>query len=118
LEKVKTLRLFFETDRAYVHPRDFGILDTLSEFMLKYKENSFEIHGHTDPRRPKKFKNNEKLSQARAQAVADYLIKKKKIEANRLVVKGWGAEKPIASNDTEEGMALNRRIEIVIKAPH
>ncbi|MBI4722655.1 MAG: PorV/PorQ family protein [Candidatus Stahlbacteria bacterium] len=113
LEKVKTLRLFFETDRAYIHPRDFEILDTLSGFMNKYKENTFEIQGHTDPRQPKKFRNNEELSQVRAQAVADYLIKKE-IAKDRLTVKGCGAANPIAPNDTEEGMALNRRIEIII----
>jgi outer membrane protein OmpA-like peptidoglycan-associated protein len=116
LKKVKTLRLYFERDRAYIHPRDFGTIDTLATFMLKYKENLFEIHGHTDPRPPRRFKNNEELSYARAWAVANYLIKKG-IDKERLTVKGLGATKPIAPNDTEEGMALNRRIEIIIKSP-
>jgi outer membrane protein OmpA-like peptidoglycan-associated protein len=117
LKKVKTLRLFFETDRAYVHPRDYPLLDTLASFMRRYKENKFEIHGHTDPRPPRRFKNNQELSYARAWAVANYLIKKG-IEEERLVVKGWGATKPIAPNDTEEGMALNRRIEVIIISPY
>jgi len=117
LKKVKTLRLFFETDRAYVHPRDYPLLDTLASFMRRYKENKFEIHGHTDPRPPRRFKNNQELSYARAWAVANYLIKKG-VEEERLMVKGWGATKPIAPNDTEEGMALNRRIEVIIVSPY
>ncbi len=114
LKKLKTLRLYFERDRAYVHPSMFEILDEIVEFLKRYQENAFEIHGHTDPRLPKKFKNNIELSEARANAVLEYLVQKD-ISKDRLSVKGWGAEKPVAENDTEQGMALNRRIELIIK---
>jgi len=114
MSKVKTLRLYFERDRAYVHPNDRAVLDTLSSFMQKYKENVFEIQGHTDPRPPTKFKNNMELSNARANAVRTYLIARDPALAGRLTAKGYGADKPVASNDTEEGMATNRRIEIIM----
>ncbi len=114
LKKMRTLRLYFERDRAYIHPSMFETLDKMVEFMQHYKENAFEIHGHTDPRPPKRFKNNIELSKARAGAVRKYLVEKG-ISENRLSAKGWGAEKPVAENDTEQGMALNRRIEIIIK---
>jgi outer membrane protein OmpA-like peptidoglycan-associated protein len=114
LKKVKTFRLYFETDRAYVHPSEHTTLDTLASFMKRYDENLFEIHGHTDPRAPTKFRDNLELSYARAMAVKDYLVRKDVAE-ERLTVKGWGDEKPIAPNDSEENMALNRRIEILIK---
>jgi len=114
LKRMKILKLYFERDRAYIHPSEYGTLDELAEFMLRYEENEFEIHGHTDPRPPRRFKNNIELSKARASAVRKYLVKKG-ISEGRLAVEGWGDKKPIAENDTEEGMALNRRIEIIIK---
>lgn len=116
LKRVKILRLYFETDKAYIHPMNYGILDTLAEFMKLYKENDFEINGHTDPRRPKRWKDNMELSFARAFSVKNYLVKKG-VEEERLHVNGFGETQPIAPNDTEEGMALNRRIEIIIKPP-
>jgi outer membrane protein OmpA-like peptidoglycan-associated protein len=114
LKKVKTFRLYFETDRAYVHPSEHTTLDTLASFMRRYAENLFEIHGHTDPRAPTRFRDNLELSYARAMSVKDYLVRKDVAE-ERLTVKGCGDKEPIAPNDSEENMSLNRRIEIIIK---
>ncbi|MDD2889164.1 MAG: PorV/PorQ family protein [bacterium] len=116
LTKVKIMRLYFERDRAYVHPNDYPVLDNMASFVQKYRENTFEINGHTDPRPTTKFKSNKELSYARANSVKEYLISKG-IPSYRLSVKGFGSDQPIASNDTEEGMAFNRRIEIVMNPP-
>jgi flagellar motor protein MotB len=56
------------------------------------------------------------LSKKRAQAVADFLVKKGYLKASKIVVDGKGGSEPIASNDTEEGKAKNRRVEITILA--
>jgi outer membrane protein OmpA-like peptidoglycan-associated protein len=67
------------------------------------------IEGHADAAGAQDF--NDKLSQARAQAVADYLVKNG-VRKNRLTVQGRGSSVPIASNDTPEGRGKNRRVEV------
>jgi outer membrane protein OmpA-like peptidoglycan-associated protein len=54
------------------------------------------------------------LSTERAKAVTDYLLSKKVRTADRIVIRGYGAEKPVADNNTEEGRKKNRRVEITI----
>jgi OOP family OmpA-OmpF porin len=70
-----------------------------------------EIAGYTDSEGDDK--HNLELSRRRAEAVEEYLIEKG-IPENRIVAKGYGKENPIASNDTEEGRAENRRVEFVV----
>jgi outer membrane protein OmpA-like peptidoglycan-associated protein len=70
-----------------------------------------EISGHTDSKGANDY--NLKLSDNRAKAVVDYLIKAG-IPASRLVYKGYGEEQPIATNETDEGRQLNRRTEFKI----
>jgi hypothetical protein len=70
-----------------------------------------EISSHTDSKGANDY--NFKLSDNRAKSVVDYLISKG-ISADRLVSKGYGEEKPIATNDTDEGRQLNRRTEFKI----
>ena len=72
---------------------------------------TIEISGHTDNVGSAAY--NQNLSEARAKSVVDYLIKHG-IAANRLHFKGHGFEQPIATNDTEEGRAKNRRTEFKI----
>lgn len=82
--------------------------------MIFLKENptiSIEIHGHTDAKGDAIF--NQKLSEARAKTIADYLTEKG-IESTRIVCKGWGNTKPIADNKKTEGRQLNRRVEFVV----
>ncbi|MGH7283438.1 MAG: OmpA family protein [Polyangiaceae bacterium] len=58
--------------------------------------------------------HNKTLSQQRAKSVLDYLVKNEGIDATRLTSTGWGSDKPIASNDTEEGREANRRVEFLV----
>ena len=88
-------------------------LDKLVTVLNKYPDTNIEIHGHTDDKGAVKY--NQKLSERRSDAVADYL-KSKDIDAKRLKTRGFGEEKPITTNDTEENRAKNRRVEFAIFA--
>jgi outer membrane protein OmpA-like peptidoglycan-associated protein len=72
---------------------------------------TIELAGHTYPKGSREY--NLKLSDARAKSVATYMISKG-IEADRITSKGYGPDKPIADNSTDEGRAKNRRTEIII----
>ncbi len=77
-----------------------------------YPLNKVSIEGHTDS--VGSTANNQKLSEKRAKAVYDYLVEVGKIDASRLSVRGWGEDRPIASNRTVRGRDLNRRVEIIV----
>ena len=87
------------------------VLQEVIEAMKKNPNVRLEIHGHSDNVGDPAY--NITLSQERAQSVKDYMVQNG-ISANRLTTKGFGMNKPIASNSTPEGRALNRRIEFVI----
>jgi outer membrane protein OmpA-like peptidoglycan-associated protein len=72
-----------------------------------------EVSGHTDSQGAPQ--RNKALSERRAKAVVDYLVKKNGIDPAKITGVGYGEERPIASNDTPEGMAQNRRIEMTVK---
>jgi outer membrane protein OmpA-like peptidoglycan-associated protein len=77
----------------------------------EYPNARFSIEGHTDSIGSSTL--NQNLSDSRATAVMEYLIKSG-VEASRLVAKGFGEDKPIASNSTREGRTSNRRVEIIL----
>ncbi|MGW8391041.1 OmpA family protein [Pseudoduganella sp. HUAS MS19] len=98
----------FESGQAVLTPTGKVILDEMGAAMLKLKGQKVEIIGHTDNVGLRT--SNQNLSQARAEAVRNYLAGKG-IPAETLVASGSGPDRPIASNDTVEGRARNRRIE-------
>ena len=79
-----------------------------------YPKTTAVIEGHTDNVGTAEY--NQKLSDARANSVRQYLINNFGIKASRLTAVGYGLTKPIASNNTEEGRQENRRVQAVIKA--
>lgn len=101
----------FESGKATLTPAGRAILDEMLRAMLKLKQRRIEIIGHTDNQglRP----TNQGLSQARAEAVKAYLSANG-INGDLLTASGQGADRPVASNDTPEGRARNRRIEFRI----
>ena len=101
----------FETNAATLEPVSLIELDKLLQLMNDNATIKVQINGHTD-NTGTETRNNQ-LSIDRAKSVAGYLISKG-IDAKRLTWKGFGASKPIADNNTEEGKALNRRTEFVI----
>lgn len=98
----------FKTGSAEITPESEVTLRKALKTMNAFPEISVEIQGHTD--NVGKRASNIKLSQARAEAVMNWLIAQG-VDASRLSAKGFGPDKPIADNSTEEGRAKNRRIE-------
>jgi outer membrane protein OmpA-like peptidoglycan-associated protein len=97
----------FETGKATIRPESFPHLDMVVEFMAHKKTARVEIEGHTD--NVGNAKANKTLSEKRAQACRNYIVSKG-IDKKRLDAVGFGDERPIAPNDTDEGRQKNRRI--------
>lgn len=100
--------IFFDFDKATLLQQSYKELQNLLDILRSHPSMKIEIGGHTDGKGTTDY--NLRLSEARAKSVVDYLIAKG-IEPRRLHYKGYGKSQPIASNDTEEGRALNRRVE-------
>jgi OmpA-OmpF porin, OOP family len=105
-------RIRFESGKADLSPDSPGLLDRLTETALRCPTANIEIAGHTDA--DGDAAQNQMLSEKRAQAVADYLVRGG-LPANRFTAAGYGSDQPIAGNDTDEGKAQNRRIDFVVK---
>ena len=101
----------FYTNSNRLLPSSAKDLDRLSLYLLEHLECKATIYGHTDNRGNDNF--NMRLSQSRANSVRDYLIGKG-VDAARLKAVGKGETEPRASNDSQEGMLMNRRVEIEI----
>lgn len=114
LEPGKTIQLkniYFEFDRDELMPRSYVELDKLLTIMRNNPGLVIEIVGHTDSLGADDY--NLDLSKRRAQAVVKFL-KDNKINAGRLRFRGLGETQPVASNDTDEGRAQNRRVEFIV----
>ena len=99
----------YETAKYGVPASYDARLNEAAKMMIDHPEVVFTVYGHTDTKGNDEF--NMTLSENRANKVAEYL-KKKGVPATQLEVKGFGKARPKASNDTPEGMAENRRVEI------
>src|SRR5688572_27567610 len=103
----------FRSGSASVDPRSFDLLKRIADAIKKLPDGKkVSIEGHTDNRG--KAASNEKLSQGRAEAVIAHLVRHG-VARERLSAKGFGQAKPIASNDTDQGRAQNRRVEFIIQ---
>jgi OOP family OmpA-OmpF porin len=105
-------KIRFDSGRATIDPDSAGLLDRLIETALRCPTSNIEIAGHTDT--DGEDASNQSLSEKRAQAVADYLVKAG-LPAGRFTAIGYGSTQPVADNDTDEGKAQNRRIEFVVR---
>ena len=111
--KIALRNIFFDTGKSKLRTESNAELDRLVKLMKDVPSLKIEISGHTDNTGSASLNNS--LSQDRAQAVVDYL-KSKSIAASRMTAKGYGSNKPIASNSTSDGRQQNRRTEFEIKA--
>ena len=104
-------------NRAELKPVVYPVLDKIIDVLNKYPESKVRIEGHTDNvpmvNNPN-FKSNQELSLSRARNVYYYFNKNGRIEVDRMEVVGMGDTKPVGDNKTEDGRALNRRVEIYI----
>ena len=104
--------IFFDFDSYELKEKSFEALNLLFKFMKDNPEILVEINAYTDNVGTDKY--NLKLSQNRANSVVDYLVKKG-IDDLRLYPTGFGKQNPVASNETEQGRALNRRVEFRLR---
>ena len=105
-------KIRFESARAAIDPDSAGLLDHLIETASRCPAVNIEVAGHTDSDGDDAA--NQDLSERRAQAVVDELVKAG-LPANRFTAVGYGSAQPVASNETEDGKAQNRRIEFVVR---
>ncbi len=101
--------VLFDTDKWNIKPQFSLLLDDVVNVLRHNPGLKLEIQGHTDSRGARS--HNIKLSQKRAEAVRKYLVAKG-ISTERLTAKGFGCARPVASNNTPEGRAMNRRVEL------
>lgn len=102
----------FDFDKATIRKDAAQILDEAASTLKDEGSVGVVVVGHTDSRGTDAY--NQKLSERRADAVASYLSKKG-VSASRLSTKGLGESQPVASNDTDEGRAQNRRVELLVE---
>lgn len=103
-------QVHFEQDRAVIRPVSYSILNVVAQVLSDYPDTAVEVQGHTDSVGNDAY--NLELSQARADSVRAYLIERG-IASARLTARGYGETRPIESNRTSRGRAINRRVEFV-----
>lgn len=102
--------IYFDTDKTDIKPESVKTLDEVANLLKIDRSLKLQISGHTD--KTGTADHNMKLSEGRAKAVVDALVKNYGIAATRLQAKGYGDTKPVAPNDKEENRAKNRRVEL------
>jgi len=102
----------FQADTAIMLPGEREKLDKVVDILRRYQERDILVGGHTALAGT--AEGRMQLSAERAAVVADHIINQKARTPDRVVVRGYGADKPLADNRTEEGMRKNRRVEITI----
>ena len=106
------LYINFDTGKSTIKKESLPIIDQIIEMMKQAADVKLSVEGHTDS--DGSNESNQKLSEDRAKSVVDAIVTGG-IDASRLSSAGFGEEKPIADNSTEEGKAKNRRVELIKK---
>ena len=101
----------FDVASATLKPEFRATLDKVAQSLIQYPNSLIDVYGHTDSRASDAY--NQTLSENRARTVMNYLISRG-VPAARLRSQGFGETMPVASNDTADGRARNRRVEIKI----
>jgi outer membrane protein OmpA-like peptidoglycan-associated protein len=101
----------FETNQAAIDASFYEVLDSVAIVVNEYDKTIIEIVGHTDSTGNDAI--NQPLSERRASSVGAYL-RSQQVIPERISTYGVGSQHPVASNNTSEGRALNRRVEIVL----
>jgi outer membrane protein OmpA-like peptidoglycan-associated protein len=105
--------LLFDVDKATLRTASRTQLADMATILNKYEDTNILLEGHTDATGSEEY--NLDLSQKRAQSVSNYLATND-VNPTRFTIMGYGEEQPIATNDTEDGRQLNRRVEVAIYA--
>jgi OOP family OmpA-OmpF porin len=102
----------FPPGGSEIGTENFALMNKILQAVNTFPESQLVISGHTDSTGSAAVNKN--LSQARAANVGRFLVEVGGISASRIAVTGYGAERPVASNETPQGRATNRRVEILI----
>jgi outer membrane protein OmpA-like peptidoglycan-associated protein len=102
----------FPVGKSVIMPDNYPLISKIQQSIRIFGEPDVTIEGHTDSTGSNEI--NELLSQERAESVRQYLLANKTLSYSRIVAVGYGSSKPLASNETEEGRAVNRRIDVII----
>jgi outer membrane protein OmpA-like peptidoglycan-associated protein len=105
--------ILFDVNKAVLKPVSKENLDKLAEILNKYEDTNILLEGHTDATGSDEY--NMDLSEKRATSVGNHLAIQG-VNPTRFTIMGYGESQPIATNDTDEGRQLNRRVEIAIMA--
>ncbi|WP_409519751.1 OmpA family protein [Pseudomonas sp. J452] len=104
----------FDFDKSVVKEDSMADIQSLADFMKQYPQTSTVVEGHTDSVGSDAY--NQGLSERRANAVRDVLVNQYGVEAGRVSSVGHGEAQPVADNETDEGRAVNRRVEAAVEA--
>jgi outer membrane protein OmpA-like peptidoglycan-associated protein len=104
----------FDFDKSRVKEESYGDIKNLADFMRQYPQTSTVVEGHTDSIGTDAY--NQGLSERRANAVRDVLVNQYGVEGGRVNAVGYGESRPVADNATNEGRAINRRVEAEVEA--
>jgi outer membrane protein OmpA-like peptidoglycan-associated protein/tetratricopeptide (TPR) repeat protein len=110
-KKIILNNIFYDFDKSDLRNESLNELSLVFQLLNEMPTLKIELSSHTDSKGGEEY--NIKLSQARAQSVVDYLVKRG-ITKDRLIAKGYGKSQPVATNETDEGRQLNRRTEFKI----
>lgn len=110
-QTVRLQNIFFDYGKSDLRPESFPELDRVVKLLNENPNMKIEVSGHTDNMGNDSFNMN--LSEERAQSVKNYFVSKN-INEIRVIAKGYGKNKPVESNETEDGRQLNRRVEFTI----
>jgi outer membrane protein OmpA-like peptidoglycan-associated protein len=111
--RIRLQNVNFDAGKSDLLPEDFAALDLVGQVFRDLPQLQIEIGGHTDSRGSTSA--NKKLSQARAESVRDYLLKKfPDLKPEQFTAKGYGSSKALVPNTNDANMAKNRRIEFVV----
>jgi len=102
----------FPVGQSIIMPDNYGLLSKVQRAIRTFGEPDVVIEGHTDTTESEEV--SEHLSQERAESVRKYLVANQTLPEDKIVAVGYGSKRPLASNETEEGRAINRRIDVVI----
>jgi outer membrane protein OmpA-like peptidoglycan-associated protein len=104
----------FDFDKSVVKSESYGDIKSLADFMSQYPQTTTVVEGHTDSVGTDAY--NQRLSERRANAVRDVLVNQYGVGSNRVSSVGYGESRPVADNSTEQGRAVNRRVEAEVEA--
>ncbi len=110
---IRLRAIHFPIGKYIIMPRNYELLGKVQQAIRNFSDPNVVIEGHTDSTGSDTL--NDHLSEQRAEAVREYFVANETLPSDSIVAIGYGSKQPLASNETEEGRAINRRIDVIIR---